>query len=366
MNWLFIFLPVALALSYWLPGHQLLVFLSASLAILPLAAWMSEATEALARRTNETIGGLLNATFGNAAEWIIAITALRAGLVEVVQAAIVGSIVGNILLVLGAAMLAGGFRHSIQVFNAEAARSQASMLTLSAIALVLPAAYEALLDKAGQSTAALQPMSLVIAIVLLLVYGLDLFFMLKTHLGMFKSGSEDALESVDPSELQFTLSVQKPSLVLAIATAGVVWMSELLVGAIEPAAAAMGMNTPFIGIFVVAILGNAAEHATAVTAAMGNRMDLALSIAIGSSVQIALFVAPLLVLMSWLIAPVPMDLAFPVGQVIIVLLAVTISAQLANDGRSYWLKGAQLLTIYLIMAITFYCLPATISTVHGS
>jgi Ca2+:H+ antiporter len=297
----------------------------------------------------EGVGGLLNATFGNAAELIIALAALREGLHDVVKASIAGSIVGNILLVLGAAMAAGGMRHREQTFNPQGARALATMMTLAAIALVLPAAYQAALGK--EAVQGLVPLSASISIVLLVVYGLYLAFSLVTHSSLFK-GSH-VVEAGQAS----AWSVRRAAAVLAASTAVIAWMSEILVGSIEPAAQSLGLSRVFIGVFVVAILGNAAEHATAVTVAMKDRMDLALSIAIGSSVQVALFVAPVLVLVSLVLGPRPMDLAFPAGLVLIVLLAVLITGQVAADGRSDWLKGIQLLTVYVVLGLTFFFMP---------
>ena len=350
MKWLLIFTPTAIALEYLAPDRHLLVFIVAAIAILPLAGWLGRATEQLADRSGEGVGGLLNATFGNAAELIIALAALRAGLHDVVKASIAGSILGNILLVLGAAMLAGGMRHEEQHFNAAGARSQATMLTLAAIALIIPAAYSALVAEhfhGGQGA-----LSVSISVLLLAVYVMFLLFSLRTHSALFSGFSvPDDGEHLEPWPLGRAIAV------LAGATVAVAWLSEILVGAIEPSAHELGLSNIFVGVFVVAILGNAAEHATAVTAALKNRMDLSLSIAIGSSVQVALFVAPLLVLASLIIGPAPMDLVFGKGLVLTVFLAVLITGQVAGDGRSDWLKGVQLLAVYLILGLAFFLTP---------
>ena len=351
LNWLLIIVPVVIALEYLAPERQLLVFVAAALAILPLAGWMGRATEQLAERSGEGVGGLLNATFGNAAELIIALAALRAGLHDVVKASIAGSIVGNILLVLGAAMLAGGLRHPEQHFNASGARSEATLLTLAAIALILPAAYN--VTAGGNPPGGLGFLSVSISVVLLAVYVLFLVYSLVTHKDLF-SGS---LAREHDANQAASWSTARAIPVLAGATALVAWISEILVGAIEPTAHEFGLSKVFMGVFIVAILGNAAEHATAVTAALKNRMDLSLSIAIGSSVQVALFVAPFLVLASHFVGPASMDLAFPAGLVLIVFLAVLITGQIASDGRSDWLKGMQLLVVYLVLALTFFFLP---------
>jgi len=354
MNWLLIFVPAAIALEYLAPERYLLVFAASALAILPLVAWMSRATEQLAERSGEGVGGLLNATFGNAAELIIAFAALRAGLFDVVKASIAGSIVGNILLVLGAAMLAGGLRRPEQFFNAQGARSQATMLTLAAIALMLPAAYRAGLGDEGP--VALGSLSVAISIVLLVVYALFLVFTLRTHSALFMGS-----RASDADDDHVVWTTRQSLLVLAAVTALIAWLSEILVGTLEPTAHEFGLSNIFMGVFVVAILGNAAEHATAVTAAMKDRTDLALSIAIGSSIQVALFVAPILVLASLVFGPAPMDLAFAPGLVLSILLAVLITGQVAGDGRSDWLKGLQLIAVYLVMALTFFFMPGSLA-----
>jgi Ca2+:H+ antiporter len=353
LNWLFLFVPIAVGMEALAPQRYLVVFVTSSFAILPLAGWMGRATEQLAERVGEAVGGPLNATFGNAAELIIALVALHRGLYGVVKASVAGCIVGNILLVLGAAMLAGGLRHPEQHFNPHGARSQATMLTLAAIALVLPAAFQAAL---GMPAEGLGRLSVSISVILLLVYVLYLAFALVTHSQLF-AGSQVVEHRNGHSSVGWAAPI------LAGATAGIAWMSEIMVRAIEPVAHEFGLSEVFIGVFVVAIVGNAAEHATAISAAWKNRMDLALSIAIGSSVQIALFVAPILVLASLFLGPAPMDLALPAGLVLIVLLSVLITGQVAGDGRCDWLEGVQLLAVYLVLALTYFFLPSASS--HG-
>jgi len=247
---------------------------------------------------------------------------------------------------MGAAMLAGGRRHKEQKYSAEA-----TMLTLAAISLIPPAAYRVAMG-AG-AAAGLVPLSLAISVVLLAVYGLFLLYSLRTHAGLFRGSHavDDAESGHQP------WSIARAGGVLAAATVGIAWMSELLVGSIQPAAASLGLGSAFVGVFVVAILGNAAEHATAITVALKNRMDLALSIAIGSSIQVALFVAPVLVLASLAVGPRPMDLVLPGGLVLSVLLAVLISGQTVADGRSDWLKGAQLLAVYVVLGLTYFFIP---------
>jgi Ca2+:H+ antiporter len=355
LNWLIIFVPVTIALEHYAPHFHLGIFVAAGLAVLPLAGWMGKATEHLAERVGEGAGGLLNATFGNAAELIIALVSLRAGLYDVVEASIIGSIVGNVLLVLGASMLAGGLRQKEQRFNADGARAQATMLTLAAIALIMPAAYQGALGPLAQ--VGLGPLSVSIAVILLAVYGLYLVYSLITHSSLFTS-SADEEEGKHPGA---AWSAARAITVLTGATVLIAWMSEILVGSIRPAAESLGLSGAFVGVFVVAVLGNAAEHATAVTVAMKNRMDLSLSIAIGSSVQVALFVAPVLVLASYFIGPTPMDLAFPRGLVLTVLLSIIITGQVASTGRSDWLKGIQLLAVYVVLGLTFFFVPSALS-----
>jgi Ca2+:H+ antiporter len=357
MSWLLVFIPITIALEHFAPTQSSWIFLSAALAIVPLAGWMGRATEQLAERTGEGIGGLLNATFGNAAELIICMSAVRAGLYDVVKASIAGSIIGNILLVLGAAMFCGGLRRSEQSYVAAAARSQATMLTLAVVALILPAAYRAAAGPAHAPELGSISVWISISLVLIAVYTAYLVFALVTNRALF-AGTEPETGGQNQEHAELW-SPSRAGAVLAASTAAIAWMSEILVASIEPAAARLGLNDMFVGVFVVAVLGNAAEHTTAIVAAMKNRMDLALSIAIGSSVQVALFVAPLLVLLSYVMGPTPMDLAFSGGLVLTITLAVWITGQVAGDGRSDWLRGVQLLAVYLILALVFLFAPGS-------
>ncbi|MCC6859482.1 MAG: calcium/proton exchanger [Bryobacterales bacterium] len=354
LNWLLILLPVTAALEFFAPHSGTWIFLTAAGAIIPLAAWLGKATEHLATRTTESIGGLLNATFGNATELIIAAMALHRGLTDMVKASLTGSIIGNILLVLGAAILAGGWKHEAQRFNATAARVRATMLTLAAIALVMPALYHHLAGPGRM--AAERDLSLEISVILLLTYALGLFFSLHTHKQYFSAGAGKPAEGHAHARVW---SVRKALLVLGASTALIGWMSEVLVGSVETAAHSLGMTDLFVGVVVVAIIGNAAEHASAITAAMANRMELSVEIAVGSSIQIALFVAPLLVLLSYLLGPAPMDLVFTPAEVVAVGLAVLITEQISGDGESNWLEGIQLVAVYLVLALVFYFLPET-------
>jgi Ca2+:H+ antiporter len=353
LDWLLVFLPVAVLAEWLAPDSHVLIFVAACLAIVPLAGWMGTATEHLAEWTGEGVGGLLNATFGNAAELIIALAALRGGLVSVVKASITGSIVGNLLLVLGAALLAGGLRFETQRFNVTAARIQSTLLLLAAIALVTPAAYHQL---AGAGEAAREhSLSLEISLVLLAVYALGLVFTLHTHKQLFAAHTGEVAAVEETHHVRW--SPGKSFAVLGGATVLIAWVSEILVGSVEHAAHAFGMSSVFVGVIVVAVVGNAAEHSTAVLVARKNRMDLALSIAIGSSIQVALLVAPVLVLASYVVAPQPMDLVFTPAEVLAVVLSAFVAGQICGDGESNWFEGAQLLAAYLIVALLFYFLP---------
>jgi Ca2+:H+ antiporter len=354
LNWLLVFIPISVYLEHFYAQAHLWIFFASCVAIIPLAGLLGEATEHIAERAGEGIGGFLNATFGNAAELIIAIVALRAGYIDVVKASLTGSIIGNILLVLGAAFLAGGSYHKLQQFNPVAARTQASMLVLGSIALIIPALFHHL--RPPHITINEAVLSVAIAALLMAVYALSLVFSLRTHKELFQgSVGEHSGHEAPPSQ---PWSGGVALLVLGVSTFFIAWMSEILVGSVEQAAEAVGMSSVFVGIIVVAIVGNAAEHSTAVLVAVKNRMDLSFGIAIGSSTQIALFVAPLLVFLSYVMAPQPMDLVFTRGEVIAVVLSTFMVAFAAGDGRSNWFMGAQLLAVYLILAVAFYFTPA--------
>lgn len=365
LDWLLVFVPVAFAVRYvpaWQNGTVL--FLVAALAIIPIAGWMGHATEQLAHRMGEGIGGLLNASFGNAAELIIALMALRAGHLEVVKASITGSIIGNLLLVLGAAVLAGGLRHKVQRFNKTAARAACTALILAAAALVVPTLFHhaAAQTPAGWTPAAEQRLSLAIAVVLIGTYGAILVFSLVTHKQLF-AGGEAAIADDDPATpddpaAAAPWSVAKAVTVLLVATGAVAWVSEFLVGAVEAAQHSLGVTETFVGVIIVAIVGNAAEHSTAITMALKNKMDLSLGIAVGSSLQIALFVAPVLVFASYLF-PHQLNLEFTLPEVAAVVIAAFVTDQIAGDGESNWLEGVQLLALYVILGILFYFLPSS-------
>jgi Ca2+:H+ antiporter len=350
LNALLVFVPITVLLEFQ-HASPTWIFITSAASIVPLAGLMGKATEHLAEELGEGIGGLLNATFGNAAELIIAVIALHAGLYDVVKASITGSIIGNILLVLGLATLLGGTRFSEQRFSRGAASVSASLLMLSAIGLIIPAVFHYLV--AGKGVAHEQELSVEIAIVLFVTYLLSLLFTLKTHRHLYVS-------EADP-EHDEALGTRgwgrgKSLAVLLVATALIAWMAEMLVGTVEHAAHSFGMTEVFVGVIVVAIVGNAAEHSTAVLVALKNKMDLALGIAIGSSLQIALFVAPVLVFVSYLFGT-PMDLVFTPFEVISVVLAVLAVNVIVLDGESNWMEGVQLLAAYLIIAVAFYFFP---------
>jgi Ca2+:H+ antiporter len=331
-----------------------LVFATSALGIVPTAALMGRATEELAARSGPGIGGLLNVTFGNAPELIIALFALGKGLHEVVKASIVGSIIGNILLVLGAAMLAGGIGREKQTFSRTSASVQTSMLLLAAAALVMPAIFELVEGKGLPLPGAevidygstVEPLSLAVAIVLIATYVAGLFFSLKTHRDIFNPEYGD----------EGTSGWSTRRSVLALAGAGVLVgvMSEVLVGSISEASHAIGLSEFFIGAIVVAIVGNAAEHWVAVLVAMKDKMDLSVNIAIGSSAQVALFVAPILVLASFFLGPHPLALVFNGFELGAVLIAVLIANYVTQDGESTWFEGVQLLAVYVVFGLAFY------------
>ncbi|MBL0157236.1 MAG: calcium/proton exchanger [Bryobacterales bacterium] len=356
LDWLLIFVPAAAIVHYTQPDQHVAIFVLAALAIVPLAGWMGHATEHLAEHTGEGVGGLLNATFGNAAELIIALAALQKGLYDVVKASLTGSIIGNILLVAGLSIFAGGIKYPIQIFQAVAARTQSTLLTLGGIALIVPAMFHHLAGVGPMGHKLEVDLSLEISLVLLAVYAGHLVFSLITHKKLF-TGLPSSSETERPSDHAPKWSITKSVSVLAVATGFIAWMSEILVGSVEQAAHSFGMTSLFVGVIVVAIIGNAAEHSTAIVMAMKNRMDLSLSIAIGSSIQIVLFVAPLLIILSYFIGPKPMDLVFSPAEVVAVVLAVLIVGEIAADGESNWMEGAMLLAVYLILGMCFYFLP---------
>lgn len=341
---LLVFVPLAPAAEF-LHASPLVVFFLSALGIVPLAKYIGEATEELAVYTGPALGGLLNATFGNATELIIGVFALRAGLVEVVKASLTGSIIGNLLLVLGVAMFTGGLKHKKQEFNKTAAMASAATLLLSVIALVIPAIFLVTAPSAGGVI--IEELSVFVAIFMIIVYGASLWFALFTHKHLY-------VGEVGKYEAKWTKT--KSLVVLCAATIAVAWMSELLVSAIEPVIASFGWTELFIGVIVVAIVGNAAEHTSAITMALKNRMDLAFQVSIGSATQIAMFAAPLLVLISLSFSQ-PMSLIFNSFELVSIILAVLIANLVVQDGESNWLEGLQLMAAYAIVAVAFFFHP---------
>jgi Ca2+:H+ antiporter len=348
------FIPIAIALEF-AHASASLIFVCSALGVIPTAALMGRATEQLAARSGPGIGGFLNVTFGNAPEIIIALFALHEGLQEVVKASLVGSILGNILLVMGAAMLVGGLRRERQFFDRTAANVQALMLMLAAAALAMPAIFQLVAggglpqptEKAHNFGGDIEHLSIAVAIVLLITYFAGLFFSLKTHKDLFNPEHGDE-EGEEP------WSVRKSVTWLAIAGVAVGVMSEILVGSITEASESIGLSPFFVGIIVVAIVGNAAEHWVAVYFASRDKMDLSVNIAIGSSAQIALFAAPVLVLVSLVLGPFPMSLVFNGLELGALFLAILIAQAVTHEGESTWFEGFQLLSVYVVLGLAFF------------
>ncbi|HEY9603053.1 MAG TPA: calcium/proton exchanger [Allocoleopsis sp.] len=354
---LLLFVPISIA-AHFLEWGAAVVFITSCIAIVPLAAFLGTATEEIAVVVGPSIGGLLNATFGNATELIIALIALNAGLVNVVKATITGSIISNLLLVMGFAMLLGGLRYKEQSFQPIVARVNASSMNLAVIAILLPTAVQA--TSAGIAQPILQKLSVAVALVLILVYALTLLFSMKTHSYLFDVGMAGMEENPD-SNLAPANPEHKPNIwlwvgVLLIVTLAVALESELLVDSLEEATSQLGLSALFTGVILLPVIGNAAEHATAVTVAMKDKMDLSLSVAVGSSMQIALFVAPVLVLAGWVLGQ-PMDLNFNSFELVAVAVSVLIANSISSDGKSNWLEGTLLLAAYVLLGLAFYFHP---------
>ena len=347
MNWLLVFVPVAVALDR-LGASPPLVFFAAALAIVPIASWIVRATEQLATYTGDAVGGLLNSTFGNAPEVIIGVVALRAGLFDMVIASLVGAILANLLLALGVAFFLGGLRYRDQSFRPEATRAYVSMMLLAVTSMAVPSALHAVSE--GSAPAAEGRLNLAVTIILLVTYGLYVFFMLKTHKHLFatEGGHEEHGEGGP------RWSVARALGTLAAASVLAAWMSEVLVGAAEGTGESLGLSKAFVGLVFLAIVGGAAESGSAIAMGRANRMDLAVSIAVGSCIQIALFVAPLLVLLSYVVAPRPLLLLFPRLLVVITFISVVVAAVVIGDGKSNWFKGVQLVVVYSLIGLLAY------------
>jgi Ca2+:H+ antiporter len=348
-----VFVPLALALELADTSAPVVFFVSA-LGIVAAAALMSDATEQLAERSGPGVAGLLNVTFGNTPELIIAVFALADGLQEVVKASLVGSVIGNSLLVLGAAMLAGGWRRTRQTFSRTAAQTQSGMLLVTVAALSLPAVFQLVHGGGLPAVTArrmsfghdLEHLSVGVALILIATYLAGLFFSLRTHRDLFKPEGDDLASSA--------WSVRRSVATLVGAAALVALASNSLVGSVEQASHDVGLSQFFIGVFVIAIVGNAAEHWVAVVAAMKDKMDLSVNIAIGSSAQIGLFVAPVLVLLSFVVGPAPMALVFNGYEIAALLLTALITVTLTSDGESTWFEGVQLIAVYVLLGLVFY------------
>lgn len=351
--WLLVFVPIVLFAHVLKPdAHTVLFFLSV-VAIVPLAAVLSRATEAVAARTGDAIGGLLNATLGNLTELLIAFAALRAGQYVLVKASIAGAIVTNALFMLGAAFLLGGLKHHVQEYNRNGARLQAGLLFLATVALLVPSVIvEA--DAALGEAKFTQTLSLGLSGILIITYGLGLLFSLKTHRELFSSEPQP---HTDESEWPLALALA----MLAVVTVLVALVSEIFVESVQHAAKVLGLSAAFVGFIVVALVGAAAEMVAAWSAARKNRLDLSVGIALGSSVQIALFVAPVLVILSYVIGPAPMNLEFWPGAVAMMMIAALTAALVTNSGRSAWFIGVLIITVYVIFAMTLYLMPPRIA-----
>lgn len=341
---LLIFVPLSLLAEY-MHSSPIAIFILASLAIIPLAKFIGESTEEISARTGPALGGLLNATFGNATELIISFFALQAGLTEMVKASITGSIIGNLLLVLGMAIFFGGLGKDQQEFNSTAASTSASTLFLATASIVMPAAF--VLTSENPSAATVETLSIAVSVIMAISYLASLLFSLHTHKHLF---------TVDITEYSARWSVRKSIVILLASTISVAVMSEILVGSIEPLAESLGWTELFIGMIFVAIIGNAAEHASAITIAMKDRMDLALQIAVGSTTQIAMFVVPVLVFTSYFFET-PMNLIFTTFELVSVIIAVFMVKSIIEDGKSNWFEGLQLIGTYGIMAVVSFLHP---------
>ncbi len=354
INWLLAFIPIAIALEHIGTSPEPLIFFSAALGIVPIAGLIVRSTEQIAVRTGDAIGGLLNATFGNAPELIITLVALRAGYLDMVRASIIGVILANLLLALGLSFFLGGLRFKTQRYNAGASRLYSSMMLLAAMSIVVPSTFSRYFAP-EHTMREEQLLNIGIAGLLLIAYVFYLLFSLKTHPATFASteGHSGAHGHGDSA----VWSVQRSVVSLIVASLLAAWLSEILVGAAEGTGNALGMSEIFMGIVLLAIVGSAAESSSAIAVATKGKMDLTIGIALGSSIQIALFVAPMLVFASYFIAPEPLELSFNRAEIGSLFLAVLIGIVVCGDGETNWFKGVQLTVFYLIIAMMFYFMP---------
>lgn len=344
---LLLLIPITFV-AHYLEASALSIFLLSAAAIIPLAKYIGDATEDLAVRTNPAIGGLLNATFGNATELIVSIFAIQAGLVEVAKASITGAILGNLLLVLGTAMFVGGRKRERQAFNATAAKTACSMLVLATTALVVPAVFLITSGEGHYNDVGL--LSIFVSILMMMAYAANLFFSLHTHKHLYKE------ELADEKAITPKWSIKKSVGILFISTVLVAILSEMLVGEVREVVASFGWTELFIGVIIVAIVGNVAEHLSAITAALKNKMDLSIQIAVGSATQVVMFVGPALVLISLFFGK-PMNLVFNTFELVTIIFAVFVTNAVVEDGESTWFEGFQLIIAYIIMAVAFFFHP---------
>ena len=350
MRLLLVFVPLAITLDHYPPAAPTLKFACAALAILPLSAGLVHSTEQLSYRTSQTLGGLLNATFGNAPELIISLMALQAGLLDVVKASLVGVILGNLLFVLGLAFLLGGLRHRVQKYNRRGARMQRSVLMVAAISIVVPSVFDHFIPPEMSDPE--DELNIGVAVVLLITYAMSLVFMLKTHPDYFSEKLAAESDAASPA-----WSLRRALSILFASSAALAFMSEILVDAIADTAASLGVSRAFIGVIVLALIGGAPESVAAVTMARKDKLDLTMGIAVGSSIQIALFVAPVLMLSSYALAPRPLNLMVGNAGIMIVLFPVLLISMVVGDGKSNWFKGVQLLSVYALIALFCYYMP---------
>jgi len=348
---MFVFIPVTLGLEH-ARVPQALLFFSAALAIIPVAAMIVRATEQVATYTGDAVGGLLNATFGNAPELIISLVALRAGYLDMVRASLIGAILANLLLAQGLSFLLGGLRRHDLHFNPVAARTYSTMMLLAATSMMVPSMFSRYFSPEGAIRQE-YALNIGISVLLLVAYGLYLLFSLKTHPEAFKSVEKED----QPSYAGPRWSIGRAAASLVVASLLAAWMSEILVGAAEATGKALGMTQVFIGLVILAIVGGAAESGSAISMARKGNVDLSIGIALGSSIQIALFVAPVLVLASHFIAPAPLQLSFGRAEVGSLFLGVLLGTVVSGDGQSNWYKGVQLITVYAVIALMFYLMP---------